>query len=301
MKFIVFYFFLILGSLNLNAQNIQYKTLYDQPPHPRFNVNVDLINLDMGVKNLDGTSANIGTFGFYEPVEGIGAQFNIKKSIFALGKMGYKDYPGNLDVSLGGYLMLQNKSRKKPTKVSLNKEYKGSQYSTNVYGDRVETRTELETFVKVPANRFIQRGVRAGYYMKRGPFKSDEFGEEMSLTSIGLYAGITARSIKNVFIETAKYGIKYNSVGDDIALDFLFVPVNVFRDLNNNKENISPAVKTALGNFPLGFRIGWYRYQVEQKARTGKKFGGAISAEAGYKPYQGFFINASYAITMVKK
>ena len=145
--------------------------------------------------------------------------------------------------------------------------------------------------------------------MKRGPFNTDELTtedlatpiDEMSLTSIGIYAGLTRRSLKNIFVDVDGYGVNFNSIGDDYALDLIFVPVNIFRDLNADHENVSETIRGQLGNFPIGFRIGWYRYQIEKKTRTGKKFGLSASFETGIKPYQGFFINGGLGLTLVKK
>jgi|GEM_PF-2034774 len=286
------------------SQNVDYKILYDDPVAPKLSINLDLISMDMGVKNLDGSSINIGTFGYFEPVAALGAQWNIKKSILSLGKLGYKEFPGNLDASLGGYFMLQRKTVTKSTRIILSREYKGTTYSKNVSGDRMKTTTEEVTFITIPAKRYVQRGLRGGFYFKRGAFTSENVEipgiDEMSLTSMGVYGGITARSIKNVFIETSTNGVQYNSIGDDFALDVLFIPVNSFRDLNDDNNPVGDQVRTTLGNFPLGFRLVWLRYQVEGKAKTGKKFGYAGSFEGGYKPYQGWYIGFSYGITLVK-
>lgn len=298
----------LLLSFSLHAQQTSYKVLHNGAPIPKLNINLEYFTFDFGAKNLDGGSFNVGTFGFFEPVGGIGVQWNLKRSLFTLGALGYSDYPANLDVSAGGYFMFQNRTLTKPTKVVLNKEYKGSDYSRNVSGDWVETRTEEVTFMMVPAERTVQTGLRGGYYMKRGPFTADLENEslanplyEMSLTSVGLYAGLTRRVLKGIFIDTESHGVQFNSIGDDFALDLIFVPVNVFGDLNADGANVSETVKGQLGNFPLGFRIGWYRYQIEQKSRTGKKFGMSMSAEAGIKPYQGFFANAGLGLTIVKR
>ena len=296
---------LLASGLTLSAQNVDYRILHDQPVSPRLSVNLDLFSMDMGVKNLDGTSFNIGTFGYFEPLDRISVQWNVKKSFLTLGKLGFKDYPGNLDASLGACLMLQKKTVIKPTRIVLSRKYKGSTFSTNVSGDRVETRTEEVTFISVPANRHIQRGFRGGLYFKRGAFASDNIEstslDEMSLTSLGLYAGLTARSLKNVFVATSSHGVQFNSIGDDFALDLLFIPVNVFRDLNADKMLVSDQVKSSLGKLPVGFRLVWLRYQIAQKEQTGKRFGYAGSFEAGYKPYQGWFIGASCGITLIKK
>lgn len=285
------------------GQSTKYKVLHDNPPQPRLNINLEYFHLDMGVKNLDGMSFNVGSFGFFEPVPGLGLQYNLKKSILTLGKLGYKDFPGNLELNLGGYLMPMNTIKVKNTRVVLKTEYKGSEYSTNVSGDRVETRHEEVTFLTLPASRRVMKGVRGGLYFKRGGFLNDDLDlfDEMALTSLGVYGGLSLRSIKNIFVDVEGYGVQFNSIGDDIVLDMLFVPINVFRDLNDDtRPVVSPQVKDALGGFPLGFRIGWYRYQIEQRARTGKKFGMAAGFEAGLKPYQGPFITASLGITIVK-
>ncbi len=299
----------LLSSSLFAQSNTSYKVLHDGPPNPTLNINLEYFGLDMGVKNIDGASFNVGTHGFFEPVDGIGAQWNLKRSFLTFGRVGSELYPANLDLSAGGYFMFQTKTVQKPTKVVLKSEYKGSEYSRNIQGDLVETRTEEVTFMTIPAQRTLQTGFRGGYYMKRGPFNSDDIESEslssplyeMSLTSIGIYAGLTRRSLKNVFIDVDGYGVQFNSIGDDYALDLIFVPVNVFRDLNNEGENVSATVKDQLGNFPIGFRIGWYRYQIEKKSRTGKKFGLSASFEGGIKPYQGIFFNGGLGLTLVKQ
>lgn len=296
------------ASLGLFSQGIQ--VIEDNPPNPRLNVNLELLNVDMGIKNIDGMSFNVGTFGFFEPVDGLGAQWNIKKSLFTFGKNKNYGVPANLEINGGGYFMAGGKTVKKKTKIVLNKEYKGSEYSRNVHGDWVETRTEEVTSVMIPANRFIQKGFRAGYYMKRGPFSRDDIGFEevgtiidgISLTSMGVYGGVTARYITNVFINTQDHGVQFNSIGNDFYFDVMFVPVNIFRNTaEEGKPVISDAVKSVHGKNPMGFRVGWSRYQVAPKAQTGKTFGISGSFEAGYKPYQGIFFNGSLGLTLIRK
>ncbi|MEM0999336.1 MAG: hypothetical protein AAGN35_19925 [Bacteroidota bacterium] len=292
------------------GQQINYKIIHDEPAQPRVNINLEYFNIDMGINNIDGASFNVGSFGFVEPVTGIGGQYNFKIGLLTFGKLGAEAIPGNLELSVGGYLMLQNKIVKKPTRVILNREYKGTEYSRNYKGELIKTTTEEYTFLSVPARRRTMRGVRAGFYLKRGPFASDEFPEDVTfnasdplgLTSMGLYAGVTARTIKSVFIDTPTHGVQFNSIGDDLVLDLLVIPVNVFRDVTAEaRPNISQEVRDALGGNPFGFRIGWYRYQVDKKDRTGKKFGLAAGFEAGVKPYQGIFFNGSLGLTIIKK
>lgn len=287
--------------------NIQI--LYDSPPDPKINVNFEYFNVDMGVKNIDGASFNIGTFGFVEPVSKIGFNWMVRKSIFTFGALG-ADVPGNLEINAGAYSWLGSNTVVKPTKVVLNKEYKGSEYNINSSGDIVETRTEAVTFVHVPAHRLIKKGLRAGFYMKNGPMGTDnvETGElslpydGLGLTTMGVYAGVSSRSIKNIFIKEATHGVQFNSIGDDFYADVMILPVNIFRDMGTDGNPVvTDVVKNSLGSFPLGFRIGWQRYQVEKKLRTGKTLGMAAAFEAGFKPYQGVFFNGSLGFTLVKK
>ena len=240
----------------------------------------------------------------------IAVNYSVKKSLLALGRLGFKDYPGNFELNLGGTYTLLEKNSVKKTRVILNREYAGTYTTTNYKGQTVSSRVETITYTVIPAKRYTAIGARGGYYMKRGAFgfgnEASDRGldtpiDETALTSVGLYAGLFKRSIKNVFIETKDYGVQYNSIGDDISFDLLLVPVNNFSDLNNESADVTEPIKTVLGNSPIGFRIGWTRYQVEKKSRTGKKFGGSKSFEVGLKPFQGLFFNAAWAITLVKQ
>ena len=299
----------LLMSCSLFAQQTSYRLLHDGAPSPKLNLNLEFFTIDLGTSNIDGGSFNLGATGFFQPVSNLGVQWNVKRSLWTFGALSHEDAAANLDISAGGYFFLNSKEVKKPTKVTLKTEYKGSEYSRNVSGDLVEKRTEEVTFMMVPANRTISNGVRAGYYMKRGPFANDNLESEgfdqplnyFSLTSMGAYVGLTRRSLKNVFVDVDGYGVQYNSIGDDFALDLLIVPVNIFRDLDADKENVSPIVRDQLGGIPLGFRIGWYRYQIEKRTRTGKRFGMSTSIEAGIKPYQGIFFNGGIGLTIIKR
>lgn len=291
------------------AQNMQYKTLYDNPDKkPWMSINLNLFQLDMGVSNLDGTSFNIGTFGFIEPIDRVGIDYNFNKSWLTLGKISNTEYPSNLDLNIGGYFkILTNKKSGKKTKVVLKTEYSGTTYSTNYKGEGVNTRTETVTYVMVPGSRYSEMSVRAGLYYKRGPYNFDAIepdgydGDlaELGLTSVGSYGGIQFTWVKNLFIDADGYGVQYNSIGDDIYIDALLIS-NSFRDVNMDNADVNAVVEAAQNASPIGFRIGWRRYQIEKKKRTGKNFGLCALFEAGMKPYQGFFINGGIGLTIIK-
>jgi len=300
--------FLIFLGLNktLSAQNVEYKILHDNPDvKPWLNINLDILQLDMGISNIEGFSFNLGSFGFFEPVERIGVYYNVKFPWLTFGKMANKKYPSNFDLDLGGYFGLLSYQKTKKTQIILKREYKGSTYSRNT-----ENRpTETVTFIMVPALQKVYIGARGGIIFKRGPFNYGDYQDDMfylgpvdetALSSFGFYAGIYKRRLRNVFMDVTGYGTRFNSIGDDFYLDALIYASNRFTDINTNTD-VSDFVSNNAGASPIGFRIGWMRYQIEKKARTGKMFGIAGKFEAGYKPYQGWFVNGGIAITLVKK
>ena len=288
------------------AQNVEYKVLYDNPDvKPWLNVNLDILQLDMGISNIDGFSFNIGSFGFFEPVERIGVNYNIKFPWLTAGKLGNKNYPSNFDLDLGGYFGLISYSKNKKTQIILKKEYKGSAYSNNSNNRPTET----VTFIMAPAQQKVYIGARAGIIYKKGPFNYGHYQDDMfylgevdetALSSFGFYAGIYKRRLRNVFLDVTGYGTRFNSIGDDFYLDALIYASNRFTDIIT-KADVTDYINTNAGASPIGFRVGWMRYQIEKKSRTGKMFGGSAKFEGGYKPYQGWFVSGGIAITLIKK
>lgn len=301
--------FLLLFTtiIPLSAQNLTYKVLHDNPDvKPWLSVNLDLIQLDMGVSNIDGTSFNLGAFGFFEPVNRIGVNYNVKIPWLTLGKISNKNYPGNFEIDLGGYFGLISYQKTKNTQIVLKREYKGTTYSRN-YDNRP---SETVTYIMVPAKKQVYIGVRAGFNHKKGPFNYDNYQtdpsylgplDETGLSSYGIYAGLYKRRLRNIFVDVSNYGPRFNSIGDDFFLDAMIFPVNRFSDVNSNNLDVTAYVKANTNTSPIGFRVGWMRYQIEKKSRTGKMFGMAGRFEAGYKPYQGWFFNGSIALTLIKK
>lgn len=301
---------ILFGIGNMQAQSLSYKLVLDDPePQPWICVNVDLAHLDMNA-NLDSWSFNIGAWGFVEPNSKLGANFNLKKSWLALGKLADADAPGHLEFNVGGHLWLNSKTKTKDTKIVLSRVVKGESTTTNTNGDRVTTRSELETFFTMPAKRHTMTGVRAGIYYKQSPFGMDDAYKEpesiaspydmVGLSSFGLWGGLVKRSKKNLFVEVEGHGTCYNSVGDDFYADLLVLPGAVIRDTDSG-ELINDQVKGQLKNaLPVGFRLGWMRYQIEQRSRTGKRFGMSANFETGWKPYYGFFLSGGLGLTVVK-
>lgn len=293
-----------------NSQQVNYKVLSnDSEIDPFVIVNLDLFQLDMGVNNLDGTSFNVGLWGIVEPVDRIGVDYSFKRSWLTLGQIGFNDYPSNTDVSLGGYFVFSKGTKERNKKVTLDMKYGGTTYSTNYKGERVSTRTETETYIMVPSSVYRQTGVRGGYYHKSGAFGMSDFEElpedfeYAKISSNGFYGGVFLRRVINIFIDTDKYGVCFNSAGNDFYLDALLLPGQEFTNLqptNPTNVDISSTVAEALGEGNIGFRFGYKIYQMEKKAKTGKHFGLSGMFEVGKLPYQGWFVNGGIGLTLVK-
>jgi len=286
----------------LSAQNINYEIIKNEPREPKISVNLDIFNLDMnsGIKNIriDNISMNLGAFGYVKIVDQLEIDFNIHKSWLAAGRLGYKLYPGNLEINTGVNFLLTNRTRVKSTKVILDEKV------TETYSKKTTT----TTYLMVPTNQQKRFGVRGGLYQKSGPFNLDDYSDgasfprrETKISSVGLYVGLLSKTINNIIIKDDKYGLSYNSIGINVYFDALIIPVNRFKDLNQENEVISDLVHDYEKTFPIGFRLGVRKYQIEKKEFTGKKFGKNFNFEIGYKPYQGAFVNAGIGITLVKQ
>jgi hypothetical protein len=300
-------------STALQAQQVKYSIQRDAAEiDPIVILNLELLQIDMGIRNLDGASFNSGVWGIVEPVRGIGAQFDFKRSWFALGRLGFKDYPSNTDLSVGGYYVFARKVRDgKPTKVVLDTEIVGESYSTNAMGDRVKTTTESVTTLTVPAQNYKAFYVRGGLYHKSGPYavkdaldiEDLDFYEYAGIRSTGLYAGVGLRSVRNIFIDTDLYGEQFNSSAHDWFVDVLVAP-SQFDNLDPERQDpadLTDIVKQQSDLGGLGFRVGWWIYQIEEKQYTDKTFGLSGTYSVGYHPYQGIFFSGGIGLTLLKK
>lgn len=284
-------------------QQIKYDVLKDEPIEPSISINLDLFNMDLnsGYPNirLDNASFNLGLYGFVQVIQPLEIDFNIHKSWLTLGKISFKEYPGNFELNTGVNFWLTNRNKTKDTKIVLKSE---------------ETRTSRETtttttYIMAPAQHIKRFGLRGGIYSKSGPFNYNEYTdgenlsgiEETKITSMGIYSGLTFRNITNIIIKDDMFGRSMNSIGRDIYFDALIVPVNRFKDLNAEGSIVTETVKDFAAVSPFGFRLGFKTYQVEKRDMTKKKFGMSSMGEMGYKPYQGWFITAGIGVTLVKR
>jgi hypothetical protein len=270
-------------------------------------LNTDLFQLDVPVLRIDSYSANVGVWGYYEPVKNkIGVDYMFRKSLFAFGGLGIENFPGNLETELGGYYQLRDFTKVKKTKITLKTEYKGTTYSRNVSGDHVYTRNETVTYIMVPSEQRKYTMLRGGAYFKRVGMTTDFIEDEgfagpevIAYSSAGIYAGINFRTITSMFIDAEGYGVNFNSIGKDVYLDVMILPINTFED-TETRESATETIKEAQSALPIGFRLGYKLFQTDKRAKTGKIFGVCGTAELSYKPYLGVCVGAGVGLTLVK-
>ena len=300
---------LMMGTVH--AQNTSYKILHDKAEKPWLSLNLEILNLGMGISNFDGLYTGLGFYGFIDPIDKAGMEFGFRKSFLTSGQLGFREYDGNTDFELGGHYFLLDQIRKKDTKIVLKREYGGTSYSTNVSGDRVATRSETVTYIMVPARRRVMTGVRGGLISGSGPYsisdKDDLFPSviegNFNLSNSGVYLGLIRRSLRNVYVDVEEYGINYNSAGFDFFADVLLMPASSLEVLSLDASNAllnANTIDETLDESSLGFRLGFSMYQIAPKKQTGKMFGFAAKGEAGIRPYQGIYIAGGLSITLIK-
>lgn len=296
----------IFGLASAYAQNVNYKVTYDNPDfQPLLNVNLSYLDVDLPFSSLDALNLNANIWGFFEPVKGIGADFKLRRSYLTMAQLGYKSPPSFNNYELGGYFRFGGYLKKKPTPVILEYIYDTDEFDGN-------KRTTSMKSIVVEALQKRDFLLRAGFMHLSSPINTDEvkdandlniFADNIGRASLnGLYAGIAMRTFRNVFVETDQFGDQFSSMGRTLYADVILGGTTLsdpYEDPANLAFN-EDAAKDAIGSLPVGFRLGWSTYQIEKKARTGKKFGMSTNYEVGYRPYLGWYISGGLGLTLVK-
>ncbi len=297
----------LIFSAGLKAQNINYEITYDNPDfRPFWNLNLSYFDIDIPVGSLDAVNFNAGIWGNVEPVNGIGIDYRYRRSYLTMAQLGYKNPPAFNNFELGGYFRFAGNTKLRPTPVILEIDWDAD---GNSFND--EDVFQMKS-IGIQAKKRRDYLLRAGYYHLSSPLTVDEvsdangvdiFADDLAKASLnGLYAGFSIRTFTNVFIKTDKFGEQFNSKGRLIYIDAIFAGANI-SDPYEDPSVLAfdeDAAKEAIGTLPLGFRIGMNTYQIEKKARTGKKFGMSTNYEIGYRPYIGWYLSGGLGLTLVK-
>lgn len=302
---------LLFSCLYLNAQQVSYKLILDDPSaHPKTSVNLEIMNLDFGFRNIDGLSFNSAIWGYHEPIYGkVGINYLVRRSWFVTGRLANPNNPPVWEIDLGGYLILRTTKKSKPTKVVLK-----STNSTASNGNRVTT----TTFITIPATVKTMSGIRGGVYHKSSPmgFEKEGLGTkdvlidmETSISSQAIYGGLFTRKLRNVVISTDQYGQRINSLGTEVYLDGMLFVSNRFTSVANSDANkgipgglnVTDTIKANSNQGLWGIRVGYKKYQIAPKSEIGKRFGMSATFELGYRPFHGVFMNAGIGLTIIKR
>ena len=277
-----------------NAGQVKYTVTDQEAPNPWLNLSVDLVQVDMGIDNIDGASFNLGFHGYVDPLDFVGLDYAYRRSVLTGNFTG-----SNSDLEVGGHFFFQDKVVERKTKIILDYEERDD------YSEAQTQRVISSTTIHVPAERRILRGLRGGMIRKSGPLGiSDVEGViegEANLTSTGFYVGGIQRTLINVFADVEGYGEQFNSGGRAWSVDVLIYPTHTLAIENLKTNGIDAAgVEETFDGGSLGFRVMYDLFQIAPKKKTGKLFGMSVRIEAGSKPYQGFYVGGSWGLTILK-
>ncbi len=303
MKPLVLLFLLFQGLNGLFAQssssfskgpNLNYSIESQKASMPWWILNLDLVQIDMGLKNIDGASFNIGLRGYVAPIENLGLDYKYQRSWLTASFQGF-----NADFELGVHYLLQDKTKIKDTKILLDYNIEKN------YDGPKTTETISSKSIRIPAERRIIRGIRAGMISKRGPYNIEDIegiiSAEASLSSSGFYFGLLQKTLSNVFVNVDGWGRQFNSIGRDLAIDLLIFPNQNISIAQLEGTALSAAqIEERLDAGSLGWRFVYDLYQIEKNSKTGKNFGSTFRFECGSKPYQGFYFGGSWGMTLIK-
>ncbi|QTN39504.1 hypothetical protein HZ996_10255 [Cryomorphaceae bacterium] len=298
---------LFVASTSLRAQQLNYNVEYDNPDiDPFWILNLQFLDLEVMSDNLSGLTFNVGLWGVVEPVNRIGIDYKLRRSILSFASFNYDGNPTLNDIQVGGYLTLSSKVKTKNTKIVLDIDEQDS-YDGN-------TRTTTSTYIVIPAQRRTEFMVRGGYYHFSSAMDAEGLlaygGDENTIAAFsedvgranynGLYAGINLRNITNVFTRVDGWGYQFNSIASNFYADVLLIDATFTDPQVDGEPDVTDQVKDTRDALPVGFRIGLSGYQIEKKDRTDKKFGLSYNFEFGYRPYMGYFVGGGIGMTLVK-
>jgi hypothetical protein len=288
---------LVLPSA-MNAQEVNYKILKNDPKDVNnLWVYLDLAQMDVGFKNIDGCSFSLGAWAVADYNKKLGAEAIMRYGWLTFGKSfgGDEGLHAHHQIEIGGFLQLKESNKIKSTQIILSQ-------SSSTQGGREVTTTK---YIMVPANKVKQIGVRAGFMSIGGVLGTDQPGSTMSDLGLpdvvnygmtGIYAGLLSTSTMNILINTDSNGkrgkFKYNRV----YLDAMILPIR------STKLN-GVDYKNKIESGPLGFRLGWYAMPAEtrkMKAHDVKTRGSAFQVEAGIRPYDGIYITGTWSIPLIR-
>jgi len=269
----------LLGTGAL-AQNVNYKVLKDNPADvANFFVNVELLEFELPIKNIKGTSFCLGLNSYANYNNKFGAEIAFRRGYLNLGGTARTQF------ELGGFFNFKSKVKVRNQKVVLDSK----EWTTNS-----TTYTETK-FIKCPAQNLRSLGVRGGFLTNKEAYE-DESG---ALTGTyrygwtGVYAGILLTSQMNYRINSDQFGEAGAGFIRRYYADVLIHPFASLTDIENDKK----ATNASIGR--LGFRLGLEAMPAERR-----KMGQApvyFKIEVGMRPLDGIYMMGSFGVSIKRK
>ncbi|MFY9310580.1 MAG: hypothetical protein WAQ28_16160 [Bacteroidia bacterium] len=292
-----FLFSLILITvlqLTSKAQMVNYKILKDDPKDvTNLWVGVELMNFDIGFKNIHGLSFSSGVWATADYKERINAEAVLRYGWLTMGKLvGGPDIKNHHQIELGGSYSLIKKTKSKKTNIILSQST-----GYNSEGKKVTTTKSIA----VPATRISALGARGGLYSIGGAFGTDAYPtitpDIINYSMRGVYVGLFQSSTHNIFINTDTDGIAAKSKRMKFYADLLIVPIQAARFQGVD-------YKSVIGAGPIGWRVGIQAMPMELRKVQNldvKIRGIVIGAEAGIRPYDGIYVAGTWTICILRK
>lgn len=299
-------FIIMALPLYMKAQQVNYKVLKDDPKDiNNIWVYLDLAQMDMGFKNIDGTSFNFGIWGTGDYQNKFGGDFIFRKAWITLGKLGGSGVDGgklngHSQFELGGYYKLKESTGSGNANIILSQE-------TNYVSGKEVTATRS---IKVPVTKVKGTYVRGGVMSMGGVYGMShvkdnvvDFTEWMSFPDrinyrmSGIYTGLLFTKTTNIIINTDTDGKAAKSKKSRIYADAMILPIQSAKLLD---VNYKPAINAGI----LGFRLGWQTLPTELRKVKNidvKTNGFSFGVEVGKRPYDGFFIAGTWSLCLYRK
>jgi len=269
---------LLFGTTAI-AQDIQYKITKDNPTDVgNFYVNFDLLQTELPLNNVTGTSFAIGISPY--------ACYNNKFGAEATFRRGWLNLagPARLNFELGGFLNLTQRTITRNQKVILSQQEWTS-------GNTKYTETK---FIRVPAQNMRSMGVRGGFLTNKETYAPDDdpiLTETYLYKWTGIYAGIQLTSQMNLQMNTDLFGEAGHGFIRRYYADVTFHPMASLRELESDTK-----VSTSIGR--IGFRCGLIAMPAERRKIQAPIY---IKTELGIRPLDGPFMNLSFGVNIKRK
>lgn len=273
--------FLIPACFGL-AQDVNYKIIKDQPDDiANLWVNFELLQFELPVKNMSGTSFGLGVNSVVNYKNKLGGEATFRRSYLTLGKK------PRLQFELGGFYNLISKTKTRNQKVVLD---------SKSYSSGGKTYTETK-FIKVPGSVMKSYGVRAGFDYNRefleARMEDHGFTGDFTYGFGGLYLGGLITTQMNMRINTDNFGTAGTGFVRRYYADLLIHPIRSLKDA------VTETPYTATKPGVIGWRAGVEFLPPEPRKVQGHAM--YFKVEVGMRPLDGFFMMGSFGFSFKRK